>query len=313
MIPNFNDIQKAHQRILPFIHQTPVLQSRSINELFGAELFFKCENLQKVGAFKFRGASNAVWKLSPEDAKRGVATHSSGNHAAAIALAARMRGIRAQIVIPEDAPEIKKIAVAGYGAEISFCESTLQAREDTLQQILDQSGATFIHPYNHPDVIEGQGTAALELLQEVPDLDIVMTPVGGGGLLSGTAIVAKHLSPHIKVVAGEPLLANDAYLGFRSGVMHDALPPITIADGLRTSLGELSFQIIRSLVDDILLANEENIIRAMRSVWERMKIIIEPSSAVPLAALLENGNAYKNQRIGIILSGGNVDLSKLPF
>ena len=312
-LPTFSDIQKAHDRIRPFIHLTPVLTSKSINEIVGAELYFKCENLQKVGAFKFRGACNSVFALTAEEASNGVCTHSSGNHAAALALAARMRGIPAYIVMPDNAPEIKKKAVAGYGAQITYCEPTLAARESTLKKVAAQTGATEIHPYNYFNVICGQGTAAKELIEEIGHLDIVMAPVGGGGLLSGTAISAKAMLPNVQVIATEPDGADDAFRSFQSKTLLPSIAPKTMADGLLTSLGSLTFSIIINNVDQIVTVSEEKIVEAMRMVWERMKIIIEPSSAVPLAAILENKVNVKGKKVGIILSGGNVDLEKLPF
>lgn len=311
--PTYSDIEQAHDRIRPFIHHTPVMTSVSINEIVGAELYFKCENLQKVGAFKFRGACNSVFSLSDEEAKNGVCTHSSGNHAAALALAARMRGVPAYIVMPENAPEIKKKAVAGYGALITFCEPTQAAREATLTQISGQTGATEIHPYNYFNVICGQGTAAKELIEETNWLDVVMAPVGGGGLLSGTAIATRKLLPNARVIASEPAGADDAFRSFYSQTLHPSVSPKTMADGLLTSLGSLTFPIVLGNVDQVVTVSEEGIVRAMRMIWERMKIIIEPSSAVPLAAILENKVEVKGQRVGIILSGGNVDLGKLPF
>jgi threonine dehydratase len=311
--PTYSDIERAHDRIRPFIHHTPVMTSVSINEIVGAELYFKCENLQKVGAFKFRGACNSVFSLSDEEAKNGVCTHSSGNHAAALALAARMRGVPAYIVMPENAPEIKKKAVAGYGALITFCEPTQAAREATLTQISGQTGATEIHPYNYFNVICGQGTAAKELIEETNWLDVVMAPVGGGGLLSGTAIATRKLLPNARVIAAEPVGADDAFRSFYSQTLHPSVSPKTMADGLLTSLGSLTFPIVLGNVDQVVTVSEEGIVRAMRMIWERMKIIIEPSSAVPLAAILENKVEVKGQRVGIILSGGNVDLGKLPF
>lgn len=311
--PTFSDIEKAHERIRPYIHRTPVLSSQSINQMVGAELFFKCENLQKVGAFKFRGACNSVFSLSDDEAKNGVCTHSSGNHAAALALAARMRGIPAYIVMPENAPEIKKIAVAGYGAQITFCTPTLEARESTLKKVAEQTGATEIHPYNYFHVICGQGTAAKELIEEMGTLDVVMAPVGGGGLLSGTALSTKALLPNALVIAAEPAGADDAFRSFYSKTLHQSVEPKTIADGLLTSLGSLTFPIILNEVDQIATVSEESIVAAMRMIWERMKIIIEPSSAVPLAAILENKVDVKGKKVGIILSGGNVDLGRLPF
>lgn len=312
-LPTFNDIKAAHERIRPYVHRTPVMTSKSINEIVGAELFFKCENLQKVGAFKFRGACNSVFSLSNEEAKNGVCTHSSGNHAAALALAARMRGIPAYIVMPENAPEIKKVAVAGYGAQITFCTPTLEARESTLKKVAEQTGATEIHPYNYFNVICGQGTAAKELIEEIGALDVVMAPVGGGGLLSGTALSTKALLPNARVIAAEPAGADDAFRSFYSETLQPSVAPKTIADGLLTSLGSLTFSIILNEVDQIATVSEESIVAAMRMIWERMKIIIEPSSAVPLAAILENKVDVKGQKVGIILSGGNVDLGKLPF
>jgi threonine dehydratase len=309
----FSDIEKAHERIRPYIHHTPVLSSQSINQIVDAELFFKCENLQKVGAFKFRGACNSVFSLTPEEAKNGVCTHSSGNHAAALALAARMRGIPAYIVMPENAPEIKKIAVAGYGAQITFCTPTLEARESTLKRVAAETGATEIHPYNYFNVICGQGTAAKELIEEIGQLDVVMAPVGGGGLLSGTALSTKALLPQARVIAAEPAGADDAFRSFYSKTLQPPVAPKTIADGLLTSLGSLTFPIILNNVDQIVTVSEASIVAAMRMIWERMKIISEPSSAVPLAAILENKVDVKGQKVGIILSGGNVDLGRLPF
>lgn len=313
LIPTFEDILTAHDRIKSLIHRTPVLISGSVNKILGADLYFKCENLQKVGAFKFRGACNSVFSLDDTTALKGVATHSSGNHAAALALAAGIRGIKAHIVMPGNAPEIKKLAVSGYGAHITYCEPTLQAREDTLAQVIERTGATPIHPYNYAPVICGQGTAAIEFLEELPGLNIIMTPVGGGGLLSGTSISAKAIKPGIKVIAGEPKNADDAYRSFKSGKLYPSVNPNTIADGLLTSLGELTFTIILRNVDDIITVSEDGIIKAMKLIWERMKIIIEPSAAVPVAAVLENPEIFKGEKIGIILSGGNVDLTKLPF
>ncbi|MCK9638725.1 MAG: pyridoxal-phosphate dependent enzyme [Prolixibacteraceae bacterium] len=312
-LPTFSDILAAHELIKSYIHRTPVLTSKSINALMGCELFFKCENFQKVGAFKFRGATNAVFSLSDTEAGSGVGTHSSGNHAAALALAARIRGIKAHIVMPSNAPDVKKIAVAGYGANITFCEPTLQAREETLKKLAEEIGLTIVHPYNNFKVICGQGTAALELLDEVKNLEIMLCPVGGGGLLSGTAISTKSILPSCKVMAAEPKNADDAYRSFRDGFIHPSIHPQTIADGLLTSLGELNFAVIRQYVDEILTVSEASIIASMRMIWERMKIIIEPSSAVPLAVIMENKDKFAGLKIGIILSGGNVDLARLPF
>ena len=311
--PQYADILKAAQRIEPFIHRTPVFTSLHFNRLSGGELFFKCENFQKVGAFKFRGACNAVLSLPKHDGEKGIITHSSGNHAQAVALASKMNGYKATIVMPENAPKVKVNAVRDYGAEIVFCESTIQAREETAQKIIAETGATFIHPYNHPDVIAGQGTAAKELLEDYPDLDIIMAPVGGGGLISGTAITAKHLKPKIKVIGAEPELANDAFRSFQSGKIEPVLRTDTVADGLRTSLGELTFDVISSRLDDIVTIPESSIIRDMRAVWERMKMIIEPSCAVPLSAILDGKVDVEGKKVGIIITGGNVDLDNLPW
>jgi len=312
-VPTLQDIRAAAERIAPYAHLTPVLTSESLNKMVGAELFFKCENFQKVGAFKFRGACNAVFSLSEAQAKCGVATHSSGNHAAALALAAKLRGISATIVMPSTAPNIKKAAVAGYGGKIIFCEPTLQAREDTLAAVVAETSAEVVHPYNDYRVIAGQGTAALELMSAVPDLDIVMSPVGGGGLLSGTAIATKSLSPSTLVVGAEPAGADDAFRSMRTGELVPSVHPKTIADGLLTSLGDKTFPLIQSLVSEIVTASEDAIIAAMRHTWERMKIIIEPSCAVPFATLLEKKFKFEGKRIGIILTGGNVDLDRLPW
>ncbi|MCY1723444.1 pyridoxal-phosphate dependent enzyme [Prolixibacteraceae bacterium Z1-6] len=312
-IPTFIDVEKAHKVVAKYAHHTPVLTSASINEIVGGQLFFKCENFQKVGAFKFRGACNAVFSLTDEEAQKGVATHSSGNHAAALALAARMRGIEAHIVMPENSPEIKKKAVAGYGANITFCKPTLQARESTLAKVVEETGATEIHPYNNFFVIAGQGTAAKELIENIGEFDSILAPVGGGGLLGGTAISTKKLLPACKVIAAEPAGADDAYRSFYSKTWVPSENPQTIADGLLTSLGKRNFQIMLDKVDDVVTVSEESIVAAMRMIWERMKIIIEPSSAVPLAAILEKKVDVQHKRVGIILSGGNLDLGKLPF
>ncbi|MCB2194344.1 MAG: pyridoxal-phosphate dependent enzyme [Bacteroidetes bacterium] len=311
--PTFKDIQEAHKRIKSFIHRTPVLSSKSINGILDIDLVFKCENFQKVGAFKFRGATNAVRQLSKQEAEKGVTTHSSGNHAAALSLAAKQLGVPAYIVMPETAPEIKKKAVEGYGAKITFCKPTLQAREETLKEVQNETGATFIHPYHNFNVICGQGTAAVEFLEEVSDLDVIIAPIGGGGLMSGTVLSAKAINPELKVFGAEPLQADDAFRSFNKGVLIPAGPPNTIADGLLTSLSSLTFKIIRENLDGIYTAKEETIIAAMRMIWERMKIIVEPSAAVPLAAVIENKYRLKNKKVGLIVSGGNVDLTKLPF
>lgn len=311
--PTIDDIRAAHKRIKRQVHQTPVLQSRLLNELTGAELFFKCENFQSVGAFKFRGASNAILAAPDAALQRGVATHSSGNHAAALALAAKMRGIPAYIVMNETAPTPKKNAVEAYGGIITFCPPTQDERKRHLEEVVDRTGAMFIHPFDNFDVVCGQGTTGLELSLQAPGLDIVMPPVGGGGLLSGTATAVKNLMPRTRVFAAEPELARDAFLSFRSGTLHGAFPPQTIADGLLTSLSPFTFSIIRTHVDDILTVSETHIKQAMRLIWERMKIIVEPSAAVPLGAVLQHPAGFRNKKTGIVLSGGNLDFSKIAF
>jgi threonine dehydratase len=312
-LPELAHILAAHERIKPFIHRTPVMTSQKLNEIFNCELFFKCENFQKVGAFKFRGATNAVLCLSPDEKEKGVVTHSSGNHAAALALAARMNGIKANIVMPSNAPVVKKNAVAGYGAEITFCTPTLQAREETTRMIMEKTGATLIHPYDNFNVICGQGTAALELLQDTEGLETVIAPVGGGGLMSGTSTSVKGINKDIHVFGAEPLNASDAFVSFNTGVLTPSVSPQTCADGLLTSLSDLTFTVIRKNVDRILTAKEETIIECMLLVWERMKIIIEPSSATVLAVVKENPELFSGKRVGLIISGGNVDFRKLPF
>ncbi len=312
-IPELKDIQEAHERIRPFIHRTPVLTSGQLNNIFGASLYFKCENFQKVGAFKFRGATNAVLNLSEEARNKGVTAHSSGNHAAALAHAAVSRGVKAFIVMPDNAPSVKKSAVAGYGAEITFCKPTLQAREETTETIIARTGATLIHAYDNFDVICGQGTAAIELIEEVPNLDTIIAPVGGGGLMSGTVTAVKGINKSIQVIGAEPLNASDAYESFKTGKLVPSVNPITVADGLLTSLSERTFKIITGKVDDIITVSEESIIESMLLIWERMKIIIEPSSATVLAVIRENRELFRGKKIGLILSGGNLDFRKLPF
>lgn len=312
-LPALSDIESAHKRIITFIHRTPVLTSQQLNRIYGCNLFFKCENFQKVGAFKFRGATNAVLLLDDEKKQNGVVTHSSGNHAAALSLAAWMNGIKAYIVMPETAPGVKKNAVAGYGAEITFCKPTLEARESACIILMNEKGATLIHPYDNFNVICGQGTAALELLEEVKDLDVVVAPVGGGGLLSGTSCCVKGVNDGIAVIGAEPLNANDAWKSFKTGILTPSVNPLTIADGLLTSLSQLTFDIIRKNVNDIYTVAEESIKESMKLIWERMKIIVEPSSATVLAAIGENHGFFKGKRVGLIISGGNVDLTRLPF
>ncbi len=313
MTVTFTDIQQAAERIQPYAHRTPVMTNESLNQQVDAQVYMKCENLQKVGAFKFRGATNAVFSLTDEEAARGVVTHSSGNHAAALALAARNRGIPAYIVMPSNAPQVKKEAVAGYGGQITFCEPTLQARESTMESIREKTGAAVIHPYNNERVIAGQGTAALELLADFPDLDVIIAPVGGGGLLSGTSIAAKGLKPGIRVIAGEPEMADDAFRSMQAGRIIPSENPKTVADGLLTSLGKLTFPIIQQNVEQIVTVSEAGIIAAMKFVWERAKIIIEPSSAVAIGVLWEKKIDLSGLKIGVIISGGNVDLAKLPW
>lgn len=311
--PRFEDIVAASEAIAGFVHRTPVLTSHQIDNISGAHLLFKCENFQKVGAFKFRGATNAVINLTDEQRLNGVVTHSSGNHAAALAHAAVTRGVKAYIVMPSTAPEVKKKAVAGYGAEITFCEPTLASREAAAAEVIRRTGAILIHPFDNFNIIAGQGTAALEILTDYPSADAIIAPVGGGGLLSGTAIAARHLLPGIKIYGAEPALADDAARSLHTGTLQPALPPKTIADGLLTSLCERTFTIIRQNADDIFTVTEDQIIDAMRLVWERMKIIIEPSSAVPLAAVLADKSVFTGKTVAVIISGGNADLSKLPF
>lgn len=304
------DIEKAHEKIKHFIHYTPVLTNSSINEMAGAELFFKCENFQKIGAFKIRGGMNASLSLTPEQLAKGLATHSSGNHAQAIAFAAKTLGTKAYIVMPSNSPSVKVNAVKGYGAEVIFCEPNQAAREASLQKVVDETGAEFIHPYDDDRVITGQATCVKELLATVTDIEVVFTPVGGGGLLSGTALGAHYFHPSVKVYAGEPVGAADAILSFRSGKVEKTPYVNTIADGLLTTLSERTLSIIRKHVTDIFLVTEEEIKAALRLVYERMKIVVEPSCVVPLAAVLKNKEQFKGRKIGIILTGGNVDLKK---
>ncbi|HXD11012.1 MAG TPA: pyridoxal-phosphate dependent enzyme [Anaerolineales bacterium] len=313
MSVSISDIQRAAEKIKPYAHRTPVLTNESLNQHVGAQVYLKCENLQKVGAFKFRGACNAVYSLSDEEAARGVCTHSSGNHAQALALAARMRGIPAYIVMPNNAPSVKKNAVAGYGGRITFCEPTLAARESTLDRIRLDTGANVVHPYNDERVIAGQGTAALELLEDIPDMDVIITPVGGGGLLSGTAIAATETKKGIRVIAGEPEMADDAFRSMKEDKIVPSANPRTIADGLLTSLGILTFPIIRERVEQIVTVSEQGIIESMKFIWERAKIVIEPSSAVAVGVLWEHKVDLNALKVGVILSGGNVDLEKLPW
>lgn len=306
-------IRAAHERIRDKIHRTPVMTSTTLDGQANAHLFFKCENLQKVGAFKARGATNAVFSLTDAEAARGVVTHSSGNHAAALARAAKLRGIPAHIVMPNTAPKAKQASVRRYGGEIIFCEPTLQAREATAAAVMQKTGAAFIHPYNDLRVMAGQGTIALELLQDMAGLDMILCPVGGGGQLSGIAVAAKSIKPDIRIIGVEPAGADDACRSFKAGHLIPVVKPQSIADGLLTSLGEKPFAEIQQYVDDIVTVSEEAIVRSMRTIWEVMKIIVEPSGAVPYAALLEGKVNVPSKRVGLVLSGGNLDLDRLPW
>ncbi len=310
-----DDVRAAAERIAGAAHRTPVWTCSALDEMAGRKLFFKCENLQKVGAFKFRGAFNAVMKLSAQEAACGVVTHSSGNHAQALALAAKMRGITAHIVMPSNAPAIKRRAVEGYGANVIICEPTQEARARTAAQVQADTGATFLPSYNHPDIIAGQGTAALELLEQAPGLDAIISPVGGGGLMSGTCVTTRALAPHVRLFAAEPLGADDAAQSMAKGELVPQTDPRTIADGLRTSMGDLTWPIIRDHVEQVLTVTEEEIAATTRTMWERTKLIVEPSGAVGVAAAL--GEGFKGlegmERVGILLSGGNLDLDHLPW
>lgn len=312
-IPTKADIQETHRAIAPMIHRTPILTSGSIDQMAGCQLFFKCENFQKIGAFKMRGASSAALRLEGSALSRGLATHSSGNHAQAVAMSAKLLGVPAHIVMPRNSPAIKKMATQGYGANVTLCESTLAARESTLNEVVAKTGATFIHPYNDYNVIAGQATCAKEIIEDQPDLDILMAPVGGGGLMSGTALSARYFAPGTRVYGAEPKAVDDAYRSFQAGSLQTNNTINTIADGLRTNLGDKTFDIIHRELEDILTVSEEQIVSAMRLIWERMKIIIEPSCAVPLAAILGHPSVFLGQRIGVILTGGNVDVARLPF
>lgn len=312
-IPEKRDILESHERIRDKIHKTPVMSSRAINAMAGADLYFKCENFQKVGAFKARGATNAAFSLGIDQMKKGISTHSSGNHAQALAYAASLLSIPAYVIMPKNAPVVKVKAVESYGAQIIFCEPTLQAREHELNRIVEKTGAYFIHPYNDYDVITGQATAAYELLVQTPGLDVIFTPVGGGGLLSGTALAGNYFSNGTKIFAAEPKGADDAYRSIRENRIIPSENPRTIADGLLTSLGSRTFPIIREYVERIILVSDEEIIQAMKYLWERMKIVVEPSACVTLAAILKEKSIFRGMKIGVILSGGNVDINKLPF
>ncbi|HRK53880.1 MAG TPA: pyridoxal-phosphate dependent enzyme [Cyclobacteriaceae bacterium] len=308
-VPTQDDLLLAHERIKTYVHQTSVMTSGSIDTIAGCQIFFKCENFQKIGAFKARGAMNAVLNLSEEERKKGVATHSSGNHAQALARAARIMGVKAYIVMPRTAPDIKKKGVRAFGGEITECEPTLEARESTLAKVIAETGATEIHPFNNYDVMAGQATAAIELFDETEDLDFLLVPVGGGGLLSGTLLAAKYFSPKTKVIAGEPEGADDTYRSIQSGKIEKSQAN-SVADGLLTSLGDKTFPLIKEMVNEVITVSDKEIIEAMRLIWERVKIIVEPSCAVPFAAVLKEKEKFSGKRVGIILSGGNVDLER---
>ncbi len=312
-IPTYDDVIAAHARIEPHIHRTPVLTSNYFNELTGAQLFFKCENFQKAGAFKVRGASNAVFGLDDETAAKGVATHSSGNHALSLSYAAGRRGIPVTVVMPRTAPEAKKAAVRGYGGTVVECEPSTTSRETVFAEVVAESGAEFVHPYNDPRVIAGQGTCSKELVEDIADLDAVVAPIGGGGMISGSCLTLSNISPDTRVYAAEPLNADDACRSFKAGHIIADDAPQTVADGLKVPLKELTWHFVSNHVEDILLATEQEIIDAMYLTWQRMKIVIEPSCAVPLAVILKNRAVFEGKRIGVIITGGNVDLNKLPW
>lgn len=312
-VPSLADMLAAHDRIKAHVHRTPVLTSCFIDELAGARLFFKCENFQKAGAFKARGASNAVFGLSDEQAAKGVATHSSGNHGSCLSYAAGRRGISCTVVMPRTAPQAKKDAVRGYGGTVVECEPSTSSREAVFAEVVAKSGAEFVHPYNDPRVIAGQATCSRELIDEVADLDAVIAPIGGGGMVSGTCLTISNLAPSVKVYAAEPMQADDAYRSFKAGQIIADDAPNTIADGLKVPLKELTWHFVSRHVADILTVSEDEIVEAMKLIWKRMKIVIEPSSAVPLAAILKNRDVFANQRVGVIITGGNVDVDALPW
>lgn len=312
-IPTFDDVLAAHDRIKPHIHLTPVLTSRMMNELTGAELFFKCENLQKAGAFKARGASNAVFSLTDAQAAKGVATHSSGNHGTCLSYAAGRRGIPCTVVMPRTAPQAKKDAVKGYGGRVVECEPSTTSREAVFAEVVKETGAEFVHPYNDHRVIAGQATCSKELIEQVSGLDAVVAPIGGGGMVSGTCLTLSKLAPQVKIYAAEPEQADDAYRSFKAGHIIADDAPNTIADGLKVPLKELTWHFVRNHVTDILTASEDEIIEAMKLTWKRMKIVMEPSCAVPLATIIKNKHIFAGKRVGVIITGGNVDLDKLPW
>ncbi len=312
-IPDLNDMQAARARIAPYIHRTPVLTSTYLNDLTGAELFFKCENFQKAGAFKVRGASNAVFGLPDDKLAKGVATHSSGNHALSLSYAAGRRGIPCHVVMPRTAPQAKKDAVKGYGGIITECEPSTSSREEVFAKVAAETGADFVHPYNDPRVIAGQGTCSAELIEQVEGLQAVIAPIGGGGMISGTCLTLSNLAPAVKIYAAEPEQADDAARSFRAGHIIADDAPVTVADGLKVPLKELTWHFVSTHVSDILTASEQEIIDAMKLIWKRMKIVMEPSSAVPLATILKNKNTFAGKRVGVIITGGNVDLDALPW
>jgi threonine dehydratase len=312
-IPTYDDVLAAHERVKPYIHRTPILTSSYFNALTGAELFFKCENFQKAGAFKVRGASNAVFGLSDEMASKGVATHSSGNHALSLSYAAGRRGIPCHVVMPRTAPQAKKDAVRGYGGMITECEPSTTSREAVFAEVEARTGAEFVHPYNDPRVVSGQATCSKELMEQVEGLDAVIAPIGGGGMVSGTCLTLSNIAPHVEIFAAEPEQADDAYRSFKAGHIIADDAPVTIADGLKVPLKDLTWHFVRTHVTDILTASEEEIIDAMKQTWKRMKIVIEPSCAVPLATILKNKERFAGKRVGVIITGGNVDLDLLPW
>lgn len=316
-IPTLDDMLAAHERIKPYIHRTPVLTSSYLNGLAGCEMFFKCENFQKAGAFKVRGASNAVFGLSDADAKAGVCTHSSGNHALSLSYAAGRRGIPCNVVMPRTAPEAKKDAVRGYGGIITECEPSTTSREEVFAEVQAKTGGDFVHPYNDPRVIAGQGTCSRELLEQMEDfgggLDIMVAPIGGGGMISGTCLTLSNLAPDVQIIASEPEQADDAYRSFKAGHIIADDAPVTIADGLKVPLKELTWHFVSNHVTDILTASEQEIIDAMKLTWQRMKLVMEPSCAVPLATILKNKHVFAGKRVGVVITGGNVDLAKLPW
>ncbi|MGI9421964.1 MAG: beta-hydroxyaspartate dehydratase BhcB [Hyphomicrobiaceae bacterium] len=313
IIPTYQDVEAAAARIEPHVHKTPVLTSTFLNRMSGAKLFFKCENFQKAGAFKVRGASNAVFGLDDSQASRGVATHSSGNHALSLSYAAGRRGIPCHVVMPRTAPQAKKDAVIGYGGKITECEPSTSSREEVFAGVQAETGADFVHPYNDPRVIAGQATCSRELLRQVSDLDAVVAPIGGGGMVSGTCLTSSNIAPQVAIYAAEPEQADDAYRSFKAGHIIADDAPQTVADGLKVPLKELTWHFVSRHVTDILTAGEQDIIDAMKITWQRMKIVMEPSSAVPLATILKNKSVFAGKRVGVIITGGNVDLDKLPW